>query len=50
MDLCEQPVFAMAFGAAVQRHARRPLEPRLLRQLLQVHIHLAYRVHLPAEG
>ena len=36
MDLCDQPVFAAAFEAALQRHSHRSLEPRLLRQLLQV--------------
>ena len=50
MDMCEQPIFAMAFDAAVQRHTRRPLEPRLLRQLLQVHTHLACKVRLTAKG
>lgn len=36
IDLCEAPIFAAAFEAALQRHSHRSLEPRLLRQLLQV--------------
>ena len=40
MDLCEQPIFAAAFETALQRHSLRSLEPRLMRQLLQVSPHL----------
>ena len=36
MDLCEQPIFTAAFETALQRHLLRSLEPRLMRQLLQV--------------
>lgn len=41
MDLCDQPIFEAAFEAAVQRHSYRSLEPRLLRQLLQVPMKLS---------
>ena len=48
MDLCDQPIFAAAFEAALQRHSHRSLEPRLLRQLLQVLIYPNLSVTLSA--
>lgn len=40
---CERPLFRQVFDATVSSHEKRPLEPRLLRQVYQV----CTQLHLP---